>query len=208
MEDTAMKSRYTRILSVLLCAALACSILAGCNTAASSSEVPSSASSSQSVPASSEVLPDSTTRADTSGLNPGDFDENSIFSITGTSAAFEPCLGWGPGVSGCSLKTVIAAASLLKWADGCNMSIQPVSDIKDAYTQWFNSLSADDQQSFADAWPLIKADAETLLTDKDSMTGRIEDAGLDAKELPGCSEENWKALADVIDVLVPASSEY
>ena len=74
--------------------------------------------------------------------------------------------------------------------------------------QWFDSLSADDQQSFADAWPLIKADAETLLTDKDSMTGRIEDAGLDAKELPGCSEENWKALADVIDVLVPASSEY
>lgn len=114
----------------------------------------------------------------------------------------------GPGVSGCSLKSVIAAASLLKWADGCNMSIQPVSDIKDAYTQWFDSLSADDQQSFADAWPLIKADAEALLTDKDSMTGRIEDAGLDVKELPGCSEENWKTLADVIDVLVPASSEY
>mgnify|MGYP002952494235 FL=1 len=108
-----MKSRYTRILSVLLCAALACSILVGCSTAASSSEVPSSASNSQSVPASSEVLPDSTTRADTSGLNPGDFDENSIFSITGTSAAFEPCLGWGPGVSGCSLKSVIAAACLL-----------------------------------------------------------------------------------------------
>lgn len=108
------------------------------------------------------------------------------------------------------LAEIIAAASLLKWVDGCNMSIQPVSDIdiKDAYTQWFGSLSADDQQSFADAWPLIKADAETLLTDKDSMTGRIEDAGLDAKELPGCSEENWKALADVIDVLVLASSEY
>ena len=204
-----MKLRYARILSLLLCAALACSILAGCSgSTASSSEAPSSASSSASSAASGEDLPDSTTRADTSGLNPGDFDENSIFSITGTSAAFEPCLGWGPGVSGCSLKSVIAAASLLKWADGCNMSIQPVSDIKDAYTQWFDSLSADDQQSFADAWPLIKADAETLLTDKDSMTGRIEDAGLDAKELPGCSEENWKALADVIDVLVPASSEY
>ena len=204
-----MKLRYARILSLLLCAALACSILAGCGgSTASSSEAPSSASSSASSAASGEDLPDSTTRADTSGLNPGDFDENSIFSITGTSAAFEPCLGWGPGVSGCSLKSVIAAASLLKWADGCNMSIQPVSDIKDAYTQWFDSLSADDQQSFADAWPLIKADAETLLTDKDSMTGRIEDAGLDAKELPGCSEENWKALADVIDVLVPASSEY
>ena len=205
-----MKLKYTRILSLVLCAAIACSALVGCggSAASSGSEPSSSATASSSAAASGEALPDSTVQANTSGLNPGDFDENSIFSITGTSAAFEPCLGWGPGVSGCSLKSVIAAASLLKWADGCNMSIQPVSDIKDAYTQWFDSLSADDQQSFADAWPLIKADAETLLTDKDSMTGRIEDAGLDAKELPGCSEENWKALADVIDVLVPASSEY
>ena len=205
-----MKLKYTRILSLVLCAAIACSALVGCggSAASSGSEPSSSATASSSAAASGEALPDSTVQANTSGLNPGDFDENSIFSITGTSAAFAPCLGWGPGVSGCSLKSVIAAASLLKWADGCNMSIQPVSDIKDAYTQWFDSLSADDQQSFADAWPLIKADAETLLTDKDSMTGRIEDAGLDAKELPGCSEENWKALADVIDVLVPASSEY
>lgn len=193
-----------RILSLLVCAALLAGLLAGCTSTSGSSSASTSGDA-----ASSESIPASTAQADTGKLTPNlDEDENSIFSIQNTEAAFAPCLGWGPGVSGCSLKSVIAAASLLKWADGCNMSIQPVSDIKDAYTQWFDSLSADDQQSFADAWPLIKADAETLLTDKDSMTGRIEDAGLDAKELPGCSEENWKALADVIDVLVPASSEY
>lgn len=193
-----------RILSLLVCAALLAGLLAGCTSTSGSSSASASGDA-----ASSESIPASTAQADTGKLTPNlDEDENSIFSIQNTEAAFAPCLGWGPGVSGCSLKSVIAAASLLKWADGCNMSIQPVSDIKDAYTQWFDSLSADDQQSFADAWPLIKADAETLLTDKDSMTGRIEDAGLDAKELPGCSEENWKALADVIDVLVPASSEY
>ena len=103
---------------------------------------------------------------------------------------------------------MIAAASLLHWAEGCNLSIQTTDAIRDAYTQWFDDLSADEQQSFADAWPLIKADAEALLTDKDSMTGRIEDAGLNAQKLPGCSEENWNALSDVIDALVPASSEY
>ena len=183
-----------RILSLLVCAALLCGVLAGCSTSSGSTAASSSSASA------SESIPSSTVTADAG--------ENSLFSLSDPDDAFAPCLGWGPGVSGCSLKSVIAAASLLKWADGCNMSIQPVSDIKAAYTQWFDSLSADDQQSFADAWPLIKADAETLLTDKDSMTGRIEDAGLDAKELPGCSEENWKALADVIDVLVPASSEY
>ena len=208
MEDTAMKSRYTRILSVLLCAALACSILAGCSTAASSSEAPSSADESQSVPASSEVLPDSTTRADTSGLNPGDFDENSIFSIQNTEAAFAPCLGWGPGVSGCSLKSVIAAASLLGWAESGNLAMRSTDAIQDAYTTWFNDLSADDQASFADAWPLIKEDANTLLTDKASMEGRISDAGLNAKKLPGCSKENWNALQKVVDALVPQSSEY
>ena len=201
-----------RILSLLVCAALLCGVLAGCSTSSGSTAASSSSASA------SESIPSSTVTADTgkvifdgvdiSKLGPLDAGENSLFSLSDPDDAFAPCLGWGPGVSGCSLKSVIAAASLLKWADGCNMSIQPVSDIKDAYTQWFDSLNADDQQSFADAWPLIKADAETLLTDKDSMTGRIEDAGLDAKELPGCSEENWKALADVIDVLVPASSEY
>ena len=181
-----------RILSLLVCAALLCGVLAGCRTSSGSTAGPAEKLYTLLI----------------GKVGPLDAGENSLFSLSDPDDAFAPCLGWGPGVSGCSLKSVIAAASLLKWADGCNMSIQPVSDIKDAYTQWFDSLSADDQQSFADAWPLIKADAETLLTDKDSMTGRIEDAGLDAKELPGCSEENWKALADVIDVLVPASSEY
>ena len=204
-----MKSRYTRILSVLLCAALACSILAGCSTAASSSEAPSSAaSSSQSVPASSEALPDSTTRADTSGLNPGDFDENSIFSITGTSAAFEPCLGWGPGVSGCSLKSVIAAASLLQWAEDARLASRTPDAVQEAFYNWYDTLDADEQESFAEAWTMIEPDALSLLSDKESMTGRIEDAGLNAKELPDCSEENWQALQDVIDALVPASSEY
>ena len=198
-----MKSRYTRILSVLLCAALACSILAGCSTAASSSEVPSSASNSQSVPASSEVLPDSTTRADTSGLNPGDFDENSIFSITGTSAAFEPCLGWGPGVSGCSLKSVIAAASLLQWAEDARLASRTPDAVQEAFYNWYDTLDADEQESFAEAWPLIKDDANALLTDKDSLSGLIEDAGLDPADLPGCSEKNWDALQDVIDRLTP-----
>ena len=208
MEDTAMKSRYTRILSVLLCAALACSILAGCSTAASSSEAPSSAaSSSQSVPASSEVLPDSTTRADTSGLNPGDFDENSIFSITGTSAAFEPCLGWGPGVSGCSLKSVIAAASLLQWAEDARLASRTPEAVQEAFYNWYDTLDSDEQESFAEAWTMIEPDALSLLSDKESMTGRIEDAGLDPDTLPGCTLKNWQALQTVLDDCVPAAGE-
>lgn len=198
-----MKLRYTRFFSLLLCAALACSLLAGCGGAGSgSTEAPSSASSAASA-ASGEDLPGSTTRADTSGLNPGDFDENSIFSITGTSAAFEPCLGWGPGVSGCSLKSVIAAASLLQWAENARLASRTPEAVQDAFYNWYDTLDADEQENFAEAWTMIEPDALSLLSDKDSMTGRIEDAGLDPDALPGCTLKNWQALQTVLDDCVP-----
>ena len=104
-----------RFVSLLLCAALALCLLAGCDTAASGSTGSASAPANSSASASSENIPSTTNEANTSGLRPN-FDENSLFSITGTSDAFEPCLGWGPGVSGCSLKSVLAAASLLQWS--------------------------------------------------------------------------------------------
>ena len=50
---------------------------------------------------------------------------------------------------------------------------------------------------------LTVEDANALLTDKDSLSGLIEDAGLDPADLPGCSEKNWDALQDVIDRLTP-----
>ena len=200
-----MKLKYTRILSLILCAALACSVLAGCGGAgAGSSEASSSAPASSGAAASSESLPDSTTQADTSGLNPGDFDENSIFSITGTSAAFEPCLGWGPGVSGCSLKSVIAAASLLQWAENARLASRTPDAIQDAFYNWYDTLDSDEQESFAEAWTMIESDALGLLSDKESMTGRIEDAGLDPDALPGCTLKNWQALQSVLDDCVPA----
>lgn len=203
-----MKLKYTRILSLILCAALACSVLAGCGGAgAGSSEASSSAPASSGAASSSESLPDSTTQADTSGLNPGDFDENSIFSITGTSAAFEPCLGWGPGVSGCSLKSVIAAASLLQWAENARLASRTPDAIQDAFYNWYDTLDSDEQESFAEAWTMIEPDALGLLSDKESMTGRIEDAGLDPDALPGCTLKNWQALQSVLDDCVPAAGE-
>ena len=191
-----------RILSLLVCVALLCGVLAGCSTSSGSTAASSSSASA------SESIPSSTVTADTGKVGPLDAGENSLFSLSDPDDAFAPCLGWGPGVSGCSLKSVIAAASLLGWAENGNLAMRSTDAIQDAYTTWFNDLSADDQASFADAWPLIKEDANTLLTDKASMEGRISDAGLNAKKLPGCSKENWNALQKVVDALVPQSSEY
>ena len=155
-----------------------------------------------------ESAPSSTAQADTSGLFNKDFDENSLFSVDGTAAAFEPSLGWGPGVSGCSLKSVQAAATLLVWADEANLSARTETAIEDAYTQWYDNLSDSEQEGFAEAWPMIKDDAAALLEDKDAMAGRLEDVGLDAKKLT-FSEKDWNALEDVVDPLVPeAKGEY
>ena len=192
-----------RFVSLLLCAALALCLLAGCDTAASGSTGSASAPANSSASASSENIPSTTNEANTSGLRPN-FDENSLFSITGTSDAFEPCLGWGPGVSGCSLKSVLAAASLLQWAEQTNLTSRTTDAIEDAFSQWYDALDSMDQESFAEAWTMIEPDALSLLSDKESMTDRITDAGLDPDTLPGCTLKNWQALQNVLDSCVPA----
>ncbi len=194
--------KRNRLAALLACTALLCGILSGCfsgSEPAASSAAPASSSAS----APSSTVPDTTSRADTSELAPGSFDENSILTITGTEEAFAPCLGWGPGVSGCSLKSVVAAASLLEWAEANRMSIRSVDAIEAAFMDWYEALSDLQQEGFAEAWPMIRETAQTLLTDKQSMTGRIEDAGLEADKLPGCSQKNWQALQSVLDECVP-----
>ena len=200
-----MKLKYTRILSLVLCAALVCSVLTACGGSGTSS-ASSSASASDSASASGETLPDSTSEANTPNLNPGNFDENSIFSITGVEDAFAPCLGWGPGVSGCSLKSVIAAASLLQWAEEARLASRTPDAVQEAFLSWYDALDADEQENFAEAWTMIEPDALALLSDKDSMAGRIEDAGLDASALPGCTLKNWQALQTVLDDCVPETN--
>ena len=51
---------------------------------------------------------------------------------------------------------------------------------------------------------MIEPDALSLLSDKESMTDRITDAGLDPDTLPGCTLKNWQALQNVLDSCVPA----
>lgn len=198
-----------RVLSLLVSAALLCGLLVGCSdTSNDASHASSSASSPSSSSASSESAPSSTVQADTSGLFNKDFDENSLFSVDGTAAAFAPSLGWGPGVSGCSLKSVQAAATLLVWADEANLSARTDTAIEDAYTQWYDNLSDIEQEGFAEAWPMIKEDAAALLEDKDAMAGRLDDVGLEADKLT-FSEKDWNALEEVVDPLVPeAKGEY
>lgn len=190
-----------RILSLLISAALLCGVLAGCSGGSDASHASSSASSA----AASESIPSSTVQADTSGLFNHDLDENSLFSVNGTAAAFEPSLGWGPGVSGCSLKSVQAAATLVAWAEETNLSARTSAAVEDACSQWYDSLSDSEQEGFAEAWPMIKEDAAALVADKDAMADRLADVNLTPDDVP-VSEKDWNALVDAVDSFVPESN--
>ena len=88
-----MTSKYIRSLALLLCAAFLGCLLAACGGSASSPASSAAPASDSASASGSSELPSSTTEANTGELNPGNFDENSVFSITGTSNAFAPCLG-------------------------------------------------------------------------------------------------------------------
>ena len=78
--------------------------------------------------------------------------------------------------------------------------------LQEAFYSWYDGLTDNQQEGFAEAWPLVKDAALDLLSDKDSMTGRIADAGLDADTLPGCTLKNWQALQTVLDDIVPETN--
>ena len=101
---------------------------------------------------------------------------------------------------------MIAAASLLQWAENARLASRPPEAVQEAFYSWYDTLDADEQESFAEAWTMIEPDALSLLSDKDSMAGRIEDAGLDPDTLPGCTLKNWQALQTVLDDCVPETN--
>lgn len=185
--------KNNRIISALLCAALAVCLLASCGSSSSSS--------------SSSETPENKSEASASGILPSD-DENSAFTFTDPAAAFESALGWGPGTAGTSLKSLVAAADMLSWAETNKLADNSVAGAAETLLKkWYNKLSDTDKDNFAEAWPLIKQDAEKLLSNKKDVASLAEDAGLDVDELPGCTQENWDALSGILDKIVPSAAQ-
>ena len=85
-----MTSKYIRPLALLLCAALLGWLRAACGGSASSPASSAAPASDSASASGSSELPSSTTEANTGELNPGNIDENSEFSITGTENAYAP----------------------------------------------------------------------------------------------------------------------
>lgn len=171
-----------RFALLVLSALLALGLLAGCAGAAdSTSRAEASFPGSQTIP---------------SG-------ETNAAPLTDPADAFASCLGWGPGTAGTSLKSVRAAVSMMDWAAANRLDERTAESVSDCFRGWYEGLEAFQQEGFAEAWPLIRADAQALLEDPDALSALLEDAGLDPKNLPACSAADWEALQSAADGIVP-----
>lgn len=181
--------KYTRLISLALCAALFTCLLASCGGSDSSS--------------SSEAAEQS--EASASGILPSD-DENSVLTFTDPDEAFESAVGWGAGTAGTSLKAMVAANDMMGWAEENKLAANSgAGAAENLLKKWYSSLSDVEKEGLSEAWPIIKSDAEAILDDKDGVADLAETAGLDIKKLPACSEKNWDALSDIMDKIVPAA---
>lgn len=190
-----------RLAALVLCAVLALGVLAGCGGSAATEAASQAGASSA---ASSEAAPGSKSEAAASGILPSD-DENSLYALSDPAKSLESSIGWGPGTAGTSLKRLIAAADMLKWAEDNNIAHQSQTAAASVLQKWYDSLTSTQQEGLSEAWPLIKESANILLTDKDSVSGLIEDAGLAKRKLPGCTEANWNTMEELLDDIIPAT---
>lgn len=190
------------------CAAGCCGILlfslvlAGCTPSASSSSSSSSSQALSEAPT-SQAVPSG--EDDTAPAPVVDGSENGFNGISDPADAFAGSLGWGPGTAGTSLKSVAAAASMMEWADANAAANRSSDALNDSLSQWFDSLEQVDQENFAEAWPLIEESAQRILDDPKAVQGELSDAGV--QETPSCSEEDWSAVAGVLNAIVPAPQQ-
>lgn len=194
--------RFVPLLALCLCGAL---LLAGCkkDSSASSASEPSAPASS-SVAAMDPTLPD-----DSEIPAPSvDGDENNMLgAITSPSGALGSCLGWGPGTAGSSLKSVQAAVELLNWSEENSLARRDGAAVVSSFTDWYEALSTEEQENFSAVWPIVRAQADAILSGEGDMEPLLSDAGIDTNSLPDYTTADWETLRDVVDARVPLSGE-
>lgn len=195
--------RFVPLLALALCGAL---VLAGCKK----EEAPASSASEPSVPASSSVAAVEPTLPDDSEIPAPsvDGDENSMLGdLTSPSGALGSCLGWGPGTAGSSLKSVQAAVELLNWSEENSLARRDSNAVAASFTGWYEALGAEDKENFSAVWPIVRAQADAILSGEGDMEPLLADAGIDTNTLPDYTAADWETLRDAVDARVPLGGE-
>lgn len=92
------------------------------------------------------------------------------------TAALESCVSFGEGEAGVSLKTAIAAADLLNWAEA-NARDSSIDAMAAHLGEWLAGLDPERQNLFWANWPAIDGQAWAILRDMPGQLPLLADAG-------------------------------
>jgi hypothetical protein len=191
-----MKAKHLR--AALCAAALGIAVLlSGCSglAAFSGSTAPSSAAASSvaAAPASSAAAP-SSVAASTSAA--------STSQNISLPDALNACLGWG-GDAGSSLKSMIAACSLLDWAEDNGAAKADSAELAAEVQSWLNGLDSDQRANMSENWEGISANADTVVSDPASVADLLDCAG-NPNRHASYTSANWEALKAAVNAALAA----
>lgn len=92
------------------------------------------------------------------------------------TAALENCVSFGEGEAGVSLKTAIAAAELLNWAEA-NARDSSIDAMAAHLEGWLAGQEAERQSLFWANWPAIDGQAWAIVRDMAGQRALLADAG-------------------------------
>lgn len=114
-----------------------------------------------------------------------------------------------PGTAGGALKSVTAACRLLDWSEDYAKTAEPAA-LQEAAGQWRQGMQEAEDSVYTDddmlqALAAVQADAQMILTDREAMADRLEEAGC----VPGhdtYTEENLQTVCDILQIVFTQGS--
>lgn len=94
----------------------------------------------------------------------------------GLTAALEGCVSFGEGEAGVSLKTAIAAADLLDWAEA-NARDSSIDAMAAHLSGWLEAQDPERQGLFWANWPMVEEQAWAMVRDLPGQRPLLADAG-------------------------------
>lgn len=117
------------------------------------------------------------------------------------SAALDGLVQFGPGEAGVSLKSAIAAAGLLDWAEA-NAPASAIPAMTAHAERWLAGKTPDEQALFWLNWPEVNDLAQAIARDMGGHRGLLEDAGhpqTHDRYTPACYQRLACAVERVVD---------
>lgn len=112
-------------------------------------------------------------------------------------AAFDTLTSFGEGEAGVSLKTAIAAAALLNWAED-HAGESAITSISASMARWLEATSDEQQLLFWQNWPSVCDLAFTVCRDVGSYRSLFQEAGTPLTQ-PRYALTKFERLSNAVD---------